>query len=31
MSMVRCDNCDKNIDTDFDSEHFDECKQEGGR
>ena len=22
MSIVRCDHCDKNIDTDYDAEHF---------
>ena len=26
MSMMRCDNCDRFIDTDFDSEHFEECQ-----
>lgn len=24
MSMVYCENCDKQIDTDFDAEHFDQ-------
>lgn len=29
MSMMYCDSCDKQIDTDFNAEHFDECaKQE---
>lgn len=26
MSMMRCDNCDKLIDTDYDVEHLDECR-----
>jgi len=26
MSMQYCENCDKQIDTDYDAEHFDECK-----
>lgn len=26
MSVLYCDNCDEHIDTDFDAEHFDECK-----
>lgn len=28
MSILRCDNCDKNIDTDSNAEHFEECKEE---
>ena len=27
MSMEYCEDCDKQIDTDFDAEHFDEPKQ----
>ena len=26
MSMMYCKNCGKQIDTDFEAEHFDECK-----
>lgn len=28
MSIVYCHECDKNIDTDFNQEHFDEHKEE---
>lgn len=28
MSVVYCENCDKNIDTDFDAEHFEMCAGE---
>lgn len=25
MSIMHCNNCDRDIDTDFNAEHFDEC------
>lgn len=28
MSIQRCENCDKHIDTDYDAEHFDVCGKE---
>lgn len=28
MSMLFCENCDRQIDTDFNAEHFDECRVE---
>ena len=28
MSMMYCENCGKNIDTDFNAEHFDECEED---
>lgn len=28
MSMMYCENCDTQIDTDFNAEHFDECTSE---
>ncbi len=28
MSIVHCDHCDKNIDTDYDAEHFEDCSPE---
>ncbi len=28
MSVIRCETCDRNIDTDFDSNHVEDCKWE---
>lgn len=31
MSMMYCENCNKQIDTDFYAEHFDECQSKVSR